>query len=151
MIIVTAIHICIDFGATAEFNNIFSVTCFFPFQSFSSLWQFKHTKWTTAHYLLVQIIPFVFCFEILLDPYRNIDWQILRDFSKLLLKKNKVNYIWEGFTGGSNDKEHACQSCRRCKRGRFHLWVRMIPWRRKWQLTPVFLPGEFHGQGSLVG
>ena len=26
-----------------------------------------------------------------------------------------------------------------------------IPWRRKWQLTPVFLPGESHGQRSLVG
>ena len=26
-----------------------------------------------------------------------------------------------------------------------------IPWRRKWQLTPVFLPGEFHGQRSLTG
>ena len=26
-----------------------------------------------------------------------------------------------------------------------------IPWRRKWQSTPVFLPGEFHGQRSLVG
>ena len=24
-------------------------------------------------------------------------------------------------------------------------------WRRKWQPTPVFLPGESHGQGSLVG
>ena len=29
--------------------------------------------------------------------------------------------------------------------------VRKIPWRRKWQLTPVFLPGKFHGQRSLVG
>ena len=103
------------------------------------------------NYLLVQIIHFVFCFEILLDPYRHIDWQMLRDFSMLPLKKIKVNYVWEGFTGGSNDKEHACQSCRRCKRGRFHPWVRMIPWRRKWQLTPVFLPGEFHGQRNLVG
>ena len=28
--------------------------------------------------------------------------------------------------------------------------VRMIPWRRKWQFTPVFLPGEFHRQRSLV-
>ena len=27
----------------------------------------------------------------------------------------------------------------------------MIPWRRKWQPTPVFLPGEFHGQRSLAG
>ena len=24
-------------------------------------------------------------------------------------------------------------------------------WRRKWQSTPVFLPGEFHGQKNLVG
>ena len=30
-------------------------------------------------------------------------------------------------------------------------WVRKILWRRKWQHTPVFLPGEFHGQRSLVG
>ena len=27
----------------------------------------------------------------------------------------------------------------------------MIPWRRKWQSTPVFLPGESHGGRSLVG
>ena len=27
----------------------------------------------------------------------------------------------------------------------------MIPWRRKWQPTPIFLPGESHGQRSLVG
>ena len=31
------------------------------------------------------------------------------------------------------------------------LWVRKIPWRRKWQPTPVILPGEFHGQRSLAG
>ena len=30
-------------------------------------------------------------------------------------------------------------------------WVRKILWRRKWQPTPVFLPGKFHGQRSLVG
>ena len=33
----------------------------------------------------------------------------------------------------------------------FDTWVRKIPWRRKWQPTPVFLPGESHGQRSLVG
>ena len=37
---------------------------------------------------------------------------------------------------------------RRCG---FDPWVRKIPWRRKWQPTTVFLPGEFHGQRSLVG
>ena len=30
-------------------------------------------------------------------------------------------------------------------------WVGKIPWRRKWQLTLVFFPGESHGQKSLVG
>ena len=33
----------------------------------------------------------------------------------------------------------------------FDSWVGKIPWRREWQPTPVFLPGEFHGQRSLVG
>ena len=33
----------------------------------------------------------------------------------------------------------------------FDPWVRKIPCRRKWQSTPVFLPGEYHGQRSLVG
>ena len=33
---------------------------------------------------------------------------------------------------------------------RFDTWVRKIPWRRKWQPTPVFLPGESHGQRSLA-
>ena len=30
-------------------------------------------------------------------------------------------------------------------------WVGKIPWRRTWQPTPAFLPGESHGQTSLVG
>ena len=34
---------------------------------------------------------------------------------------------------------------------RFDLWAGKIPWRRAWQPTPVFLNGESHGQGSLVG
>ena len=37
------------------------------------------------------------------------------------------------------------------KRCRFDLWVRKISWRRQWQPTPVFLPGEFFGQRSLAG
>ena len=41
--------------------------------------------------------------------------------------------------------------CRRQKRHRFNLWVRKTPWRRAWQPTPVFLPGESHKQRSLVG
>ena len=38
-----------------------------------------------------------------------------------------------------------------CRRHGFNPWVRKIPWRRKWQPTPVFLPGESHGQRSSGG
>ena len=33
----------------------------------------------------------------------------------------------------------------------FNPWVRKIPWRRKWQPTPVLLPRKFHRWRSLVG
>ena len=35
--------------------------------------------------------------------------------------------------------------------GSFDSWVGKIPWSGKWQPTPVFLPGESHGQESLAG
>ena len=53
-------------------------------------------------------------------------------------------------TGGASDKEPICQ-CRRHKRCRFNTWVKKIPWRRAWQPSPVFLPGESHGEKSLEG
>ena len=51
-----------------------------------------------------------------------------------------------GSPGGARGKELPCQ----CRRGQFHPWVGKIPWRRKWQPTPVFFPGESHGKRSLV-
>ena len=60
-------------------------------------------------------------------------------------------YSWWkwGFPGGNSDKEPACL-CWRHKRHGFDPWVGKIPWKRAWQLTPVSLPGESHGQKSLV-
>ena len=49
--------------------------------------------------------------------------------------------------GGSDSKESACSVG---DPGSIP-WVRKIPWRRKWLSTPVFFPGKFHGQRSLVG
>ena len=51
---------------------------------------------------------------------------------------------------GTSGKESACQY-RRYKRHKFSPWVKKIPWRRKWQPTPVTLPGKFQGQRNLVG
>ena len=59
-------------------------------------------------------------------------------------------FFFRGFPGGASGKESVCQ-CRRHRRCRFNPWVRKIPWSRKWQLIPIFLPGKFHGQRSLVG
>ena len=57
----------------------------------------------------------------------------------------------ECFLGGTSGKELTCQ-CRRHKRLRFDPWVGKIPWRRKWQPTPIFLPGESQGRlRSLAG
>ena len=57
---------------------------------------------------------------------------------------------FRGFPGCGSSKEPTCHS-RKHKRLRFNPWVGKIPWRRKWQPTPVFLTGESHGQRSLEG
>ena len=58
--------------------------------------------------------------------------------------KNK-SIIWSNWW--LSGKESACQ----CWKRRFNPWVGKIPWKGKWQPTPVFLPGQFHGQKSLAG
>ena len=59
--------------------------------------------------------------------------------------------LWHtGFLGGSVVNECACQ-CRRHKRLGSDPWLGKIPWRKKWQPTPVLLPGKSHGWRSLVG
>ena len=55
----------------------------------------------------------------------------------------KIHILLLGFPGGSDSKESACSAGEQGS----------IPesWRRAWQPTPVFLPGESHGQRSLAG
>ena len=43
------------------------------------------------------------------------------------------------------------ESASQCSRHRVNPWIGKIPWRRKWQPTPVHLPGKCHGLRSLVG
>ena len=52
-----------------------------------------------------------------------------------------------GFPRWLSGKESTCQ----CRILRFDPWFGKIPWRKKWQLTPVFLSGKSHGQRSLAG
>ena len=55
--------------------------------------------------------------------------------------------VYMGIPGGVSSIGHGCQ----CKRHGFGPWTGKIPWRRTWQPTPVFLPGEFHRQKRLAG
>ena len=67
------------------------------------------------------------------------EWQEwLRQGSRSRCKYHGVGW---GFPGGAGGKEPSCQ-CRRHKRRGLSPWVWKIPWRRKWQPAPVFLPEE---------
>ena len=59
----------------------------------------------------------------------------------------------QGFPSGSVGKELICNAGDQlqCVKPGFHPWVEKSPWKRKWQPTPVFLPGKSHGQRSLLG
>ena len=67
--------------------------------------------------------------------------------------EDKFNKIWrwsclyKGLPWWLSGKEYPY----RWRRHRFDPWIGKIPWRRKCQPTPIFLPGEFHGQRSLAG
>ena len=71
--------------------------------------------------------------------------------SRQCCTRGEVRPRYFGFTSapswGSGGKESVCW----CRRLGFDPSVGNIPWRRKWQPTPVFLPGESHGPRSLVG
>ena len=95
----------------------------------------------------VRLPPFLpltpFSSEVMLD----FSFQISRALEQLDLDRSVLSL---GFPGGASGKEPTCQ-CRRHKGPMFNLWVRKIPLTMKWQSTPVFWPGEFHGQRSLPG
>ena len=58
-----------------------------------------------------------------------------------------IKFIWKKIPWWLSGEESACQ----CRRPGFDSWTTKISWRRKWQPTPVFLPGNSPGQRSLEG
>ena len=61
---------------------------------------------------------------------------------RAVVRRNETELLKAtGFPGGASGREPVCQG-RRPKRLRFNPWVGKIPWRRAWQPTPVFSPGE---------
>ena len=90
-------------------------------------------------YMCVCVCVFIYRTGVGCHCLLHIDIQIYRFI-------NIYRYMY-GFPGGSVVKNTPANA------GDSSLipWVRKIPWRRKWQCTPVFLPGKSHGQRSLVG
>ena len=68
-------------------------------------------------------------------------------FSEARSDKRETTLCFNRCNGGSDSKRIRLQ----CGRPRFDPWVSEISWRREWLPTPVFLPGKFHGQKSLMG
>ena len=93
-----------------------------------------------------------FFFIIFLKSLYNYSKVILRLFQPVVTASNLTNGWMVSLIcrhsgachlgSGSEGKESACMQ---------ETWACKIPWRRKWQLTPVFLSGELHGQRSLAG
>ena len=79
------------------------------------------------------------------NPWKEWD-TFMKEMSELLLCVVLSVWVHRWFSG----KEFAGQ-CRSSRRPSFNPWIRKIPWRRKWQPIPVFLPGESHGQSILEG
>ena len=73
-----------------------------------------------------------------LTPYKSTVLRLKKE------KEKKYNVKGSIFTA-------AVSLTSQCRRPGFDPWVGKIPWRRKWQPTPVFLPGESCGQRILVG
>ena len=68
----------------------------------------------------------------------------------LFQETNKNIFVLQGLPSSASSKEPNCP-CSRGKRHGFAPWSRKLPWRREWLPTPVFLPGEYHGQRNLLG
>ena len=68
----------------------------------------------------------------------------------LILEIGGFRGMWESWASQVAQWSKILTQCRRRRRHIIDPWVGKIPWRRKWQLTPVFLPGESQGQRSLV-
>ena len=72
--------------------------------------------------------------------YHSYSQSFIVDLRIWLLEIFKL-ILMSGLLRWCSGKESTCQ-CKRLRRFRFDLWVGKIPWRRAWQPTPVFLPGE---------
>ena len=137
------------------------------FSSFS--WLNNIHYFYTPHLLYSLFIPFFISTDEHLGCFHySLLWTMLQwtwgaqislwdlDFSSFgYIPRSEIagSYGSSGLPRWLSGKESACNSGEAGDKGQEvqDPWVKKFPWRRAWQPTPVFLPGESHGQRSLAG
>ena len=110
-----------------------------------------HVQWVSDA-IQPSVAPFSSClhsFPAFISPaFILSQHQGLFQWVSFLHQVAKVNWVKTNFFGlprWHSGKESAWQ-CKRCRRHGSDPWIRKIPGRRNWQPSPLFLPGESHGQ-----
>ena len=119
-------------------DSLQPIDCSLPGSSLHGILQARILEWVAIYYPA--------------HVFRDVLFSISQN-TELFLLFYRLNFCRVGVRGASqmaHGKESACQ-CMRYRRCGFHPWFRKIPWRRRWQPTPVLLLRESHGQRSLVG
>ena len=105
----------------------------------------------------------IYALKTTLSFYLSIDTTFLSTCNKSQDSQESCNKVFirtiflDGFPRWHGGKEPVCQKKKKkepvcqCRRCGFDPWVRKIPWSRKWQHTPVFLPAKSHGHRGLMG
>ena len=116
-----------------------------PFFNFEGLRASWHSTSTYQNVVGMKITNFEECFFSYWIAQSRVDFQTRVRFP---------NKFWLSFIVRYTDSLpwwlRWLRICLQCGRLGFNPWVKKRPWRREWQSTPVFLPGEFHGQRRLM-
>ena len=107
------------------------------------VWTYAHSSKTVT---TIKVVNISIIFKSFLLPST---FFMLRSRELLSAKFSVYNAVLSpmGLPWWLSGRESSCQ----WRRHKFDPWVRKIPWRRKWQATPVFLPGKSHRQRCLAG
>ena len=99
-------------------------------------------------YWIPYLFPVLFRIEFPLRAHFWVSSSYLAIFSFIANSNNKISYF-----GGLQLPWwlRVKRICLQFRRWGFDPWIGKIPWRREWLPTPLFLPGESHGQRSLAG
>ena len=125
----------------------------------------RHCSCPSLSHILVPLSDFMLVsFHFIVGPFKSENWLNIQASQETHGNPGALHNAWhiahvpcgQGGRGAGGRwqcgpwEERSLSQFQRRKRCRFNPWVRKIPWSRKWQSIPVFLPGKFHGQRSLV-